>query len=453
MRIDQTNRPWRLRRFAQARLLALLAAWPLSTLAVGLAEPVVKSHLGARLQVQIPLILDQGERADEIKVRFVSAADRALLGSSPQDSAVQMRLAVVMSGRSGPSISVTSAGSVREPVLTFVIEVKTNSTRFMREYTVLLDPANYRGAHKIASVRSPQTEPAPIAAAVPQRSAALSPSIDGDLYGPVALGDTLSELGAKLRADSSVSVSQMSIALFRANPQAFIGNDVNRLVAGAYLRVPNNDESTAMSSRTARERLYGPALPSAKPSVTANGKATADVSATLQRNADKLSDQVPLEPEYRLSVLAADPASYSKVKSVISRLSGNEDIAVRDLVARMKNARQAGEELSRESLDLRGRIAAADTRISKLASELREGNERIAAVQVAIESKRSPPLHSIATVPSNVDMPVYEEQLDSRSSTAWQRLAQFTSQASQQIWLGTLAALFGVWLLVRRSQR
>ena len=346
-------------------LLALLVAWPLSALSLGLGEPQVKSHLGDRLRVQIPLILDSGERADEVKVRLASPADRERFGASVDEAAVRMRLSVETSGRDGPSISVTSAGGVNEPMLSFVIEAQSDSNRFMREYTVLLDPIDYRTAPRATSDRT--RSGVPTKSAVERPTSASAPVIDGDRYGPVAPGDTLSELGARLRPDRSVSVSQMSMALFLANPQAFTGNDVNRLISGASLRVPNRDEAIAMSAQAARERLYGrapsssprvvaaaPAIPSAmpeKPPVRAQepplktAEETAESeSETSPSDTAPTGDQALREPEYRLSIVAGDRASESTVEEIISGVSGSTDVDVLNLVERLQSARQKGDE-------------------------------------------------------------------------------------------------------------
>jgi len=59
-------------------------------------------------------------------------------------------------------------------------------------------------------------------------------------YGPVDSGETLSGI-AKTVLHDGITVNQMMIGLFHANPQAFGGN-VNVLHAGAILRIPNVDE-------------------------------------------------------------------------------------------------------------------------------------------------------------------------------------------------------------------
>ncbi len=59
-------------------------------------------------------------------------------------------------------------------------------------------------------------------------------------YGPVDRGETLSSI-AKTVLHDGITMNQMMIALFDANPQAFSGN-INVLHAGAILRIPDGEE-------------------------------------------------------------------------------------------------------------------------------------------------------------------------------------------------------------------
>ncbi|MGI9259463.1 MAG: type IV pilus assembly protein FimV [Gammaproteobacteria bacterium] len=63
---------------------------------------------------------------------------------------------------------------------------------------------------------------------------------DGGRYGPVSNGEVLSEIASRI-APAGVTLNQMMMAMFRANPEAFSGN-INRLHAGAVLKVPDLDE-------------------------------------------------------------------------------------------------------------------------------------------------------------------------------------------------------------------
>ena len=51
-------------------------------------------------------------------------------------------------------------------------------------------------------------------------------------YGPVQKGETLSRIASKVNSDRTLSPQQVMIALMRANPHAFFGNNVNNLKAG-----------------------------------------------------------------------------------------------------------------------------------------------------------------------------------------------------------------------------
>jgi pilus assembly protein FimV len=87
-------------------------------------------------------------------------------------------------------------------------------------------------------VRAPEPEPAPVAAPTPSQ------------YGPVAPGQTLFSIANDLRQDGA-SANQMMLALLRANPDAFVGDNVNALKSGSVLRVPRQDEVTQLSDAEA----------------------------------------------------------------------------------------------------------------------------------------------------------------------------------------------------------
>ena len=69
----------------------------------------------------------------------------------------------------------------------------------------------------------------------------------GDTYGPVGRGETLWTIAMRTRPDASVSPQQMMIALQRKNPQAFVKDNINNLMAGAVLTVPSAEEIAQIS--------------------------------------------------------------------------------------------------------------------------------------------------------------------------------------------------------------
>ena len=75
------------------------------------------------------------------------------------------------------------------------------------------------------------------------------PAPDQGRYGPVNSGETLSGIAQHYRSDG-VTMDQMMIALFRANPHAFSGN-INVLHEGAVLRIPDGNELRSQPPGTA----------------------------------------------------------------------------------------------------------------------------------------------------------------------------------------------------------
>lgn len=77
----------------------------------------------------------------------------------------------------------------------------------------------------------------PVAARVTRVSITSEPE-PTSRYGPVTSGETLSEIAQRLRPDD-VTLNQMMIALYEANPQGFGGN-INLIYEGVSLRIPEH---------------------------------------------------------------------------------------------------------------------------------------------------------------------------------------------------------------------
>ena len=72
-------------------------------------------------------------------------------------------------------------------------------------------------------------------------------------YGPIKRGETLSKIAGQLDLPSGYSLNQTMLALLRANPDAFLGDDINRLRRGSVLRVPDSAELGSVSADEARQ--------------------------------------------------------------------------------------------------------------------------------------------------------------------------------------------------------
>ena len=104
--------------------------------------------------------------------------------------------------------------------------------------------------------RSPAPVPAP-RAAQPEEAGMPPPPpahpTDMDMY-EVKRGDTLSKIAQKYKP-ADVSLEQMLVALFRDNPEAFAGKNMNRLKTGPLVSIPSASEAASVDAKAAKREV------------------------------------------------------------------------------------------------------------------------------------------------------------------------------------------------------
>jgi len=302
------------------RKLALLAAispalWLSSAAALGLGEIDVKSALNQRFAAVIPLAAGSAEEAESAQVSLASYAEFQRAGLERSEYLSSLRFSVRTDG-GAPRIEVSSAQIAREPFVNFLVEVRSQGNRLLREYTVLLDPPGFQPAPSAPVVATAPARPAAVAptpsavapaaqpaaaapkpatpeffetseesasrpsapAVVPQPPIASASTsgpatavVQGDSYGPVKAGETFWSIASSLR-DPSATMPQMLLAIYEANRGAFDGG-INGLRIGSSLQIPSLDQITAVPPATAKARVdalrAGPAAVKPKPAVVA----------------------------------------------------------------------------------------------------------------------------------------------------------------------------------------
>ncbi|MEO7392156.1 MAG: FimV/HubP family polar landmark protein [Ramlibacter sp.] len=228
----------------------------------------VLSALGEPLRAEIDVPEISAEELSSLRVVVATpeAFRAAGLEYNPALSGIQITLQRRADGRH--FLHLTSPRAVNDPFVDLILETNWSSGRIVRDYTMLLDPPALRQpAAPLAAQVSPvapasrapsaplsrvSPAPAPSAAAAPTgkppRSAAAprqaaspkTPSGDGKQV-TVQAGDTAGKIAAANKP-ASVSLDQMLVAILRANPDAFIGGNVNRLKAGVVLDVPTAEQ-------------------------------------------------------------------------------------------------------------------------------------------------------------------------------------------------------------------
>lgn len=108
-----------------------------------------------------------------------------------------------------------------------------------------------------ASETAPSEAAAPAASATAPKTESRKPAAPRSTRVTVKQGDTAGDLAmahmAKQPAYVQVSLNQMLVAMLRANPQAFVNGNVNRLRTGAVLTLPGAETAQNVSRNQARQ--------------------------------------------------------------------------------------------------------------------------------------------------------------------------------------------------------
>ncbi len=248
--------------------LLALTGLPGSTLALGLGELTVESKLSEPLAGEIELLGASTDELSWLEIGLASRRQHRDSGLAYTDAHTRLNFERAFNRDGKPIIRVSSEVAIAEPILSFIVQVgSTSSGRVLREYTTLLDPPGYAGtvpgthspstaAVTISPTQAHDTSTAPITVEVLEPAAASRGAADTALV-RVARGDTLWVLATRLAKGSGVAGSQLAVALFHANPGAFIAGDVNSLRAGATLSIPDLAEARRLTAREARVFLRG----------------------------------------------------------------------------------------------------------------------------------------------------------------------------------------------------
>lgn len=233
--------------------------------AAGLGRLTVLSALGQPLRAEIELTSVSSEEANGLVAKLANPDAFRAANIDFNPALLSLRFAVEQ--RSGRQIvRISSAQPMNEPFVDMLLELSWNSGRLVREYTFLLDPAELRatqsaqvapaaGANGAATrprAQQPAATPAAAAAApTPAPTQSTRPARTAETQAPAAGGQTLTEYRTK-RGDTlgkiaaqnkpvDISLDMMLVALYRANPDAFLGNNMNRLKSGQILSIPDSD--------------------------------------------------------------------------------------------------------------------------------------------------------------------------------------------------------------------
>lgn len=297
----------------------LLGLWAPNAAALALGRITVQSALGEPLRAEIDLPDINAAEMESLKAGAASPDAFRAAGLEYNPALVGLRISLQRRADGRAFLQLSSDRPVNEPFMDLMLEATWASGRIVRDYTMLFDPPALRNNTPSATAAA-QVPPAPRPAdaapmspavsaspAVPPPAVARPPAVvraapavtpvpaprpAGAQQVTVKAGDTAGRIAAANKP-ANVSLDQMLVALLRANPDAFLNGNVNRVKAGAVLDIPDAGQASAISPAQAsqtviaqskdfnafRAKLAGaaPTLQSAAPERSASGKVQAQV--------------------------------------------------------------------------------------------------------------------------------------------------------------------------------
>lgn len=429
------------------RLLLGIALVLLSgaAMALGLGEIRVKSQPGQPLVAEIPVISNEPGELEQLQARLASPITFERVGlARPEGLVSGLNFAVAISDDGKPVIRVTSSEPVQVAAVNFLIEVDWGQGRLVREYSALVDTPDALAAASQpiidaplppptdTIVREPEpiaaTEPAPAPAAEPvvptpapaeaapaPRAPAAAPAptlASGELE--VQRGQTLSQIARDL--GQGYSLDQTMLALLRANPEAFINGNINRLKQGAVLRVPQSAELAQLGEAEAAA-LVRDQMAEWRQARRPIPQPVETTAAPLASAPPRVAPAVPRTAEARLEIAPPDAGAATRAGTQ----SGID-------------AEGEGDMLANQQLTLtKEELAARESEVQELRAQVAE-----------LESLKQQQAKLIA-------------MKDSELAAAQQRLAKSQGDASQPLWLWAglgllVAGLVVAWLISRRKK-
>lgn len=433
---------WTVKQFARHPSLkmafAIVLALASSTAAaLGLGQIEVKSRSGQPLLAEIPIVSVDPAELEQLQARLASPETFTRVGLQPPQGIVSgLQFAVALDNAGNPVIRVTSAEPVTQPLLTFLIEVDWGQGRLVREYSALVDAPRTVSAPSQPSIEAPvvappnvierpleplpvapaavtpiAAEPAPInaiaVAPVPTPAATPAPdalaSATSNEYGPVKRGESLSQIAARLDVAGGYSLDQTMVALLRANPDSFIGGNLNQLKQGAVLRVPEGDALAAIDAAQATQIVRGQVRqwrdarrPVPQPAADIAGDSAAAQSANNTSKTGSVA--APRSSGARLEIAPPGASRATRAGTQSGINAGGEGKMLRQELQETKESLAARDA---ELQELKGRIADLEKLQADQQQLMTMKDTELAAVQQRLATSQAAPAAAQPAATSN----------------------------------------------------
>jgi len=352
--------------------------------AASLGKITVLSGLGQPLRAEIEISASRAELAG-MTARLAGSSAFKEAGIDYASALLDLRFDIGKRSNGTPVVKVSSTKPVNEPFMDMLVELSWPSGPLLKEYTFLLDPpevaaraaarqAAATDARVVETVRGAGAAPSASGSATATASRAAPEARKTQESGThlVQQGETLRRIAGETKHDG-VTLEQMLVGLYKKNPDAFIGNNVNRLKAGAILSIPDKAAVAAIPAAEARQiyvtqaedwNAYRQKLASA----TAQGKASSDAAAP-QAAEGKVTARVEEKPT--AADQAKDKVKVSSTEMPAKGVSGGKSaVGEEELIAKDKALKEAQD-----------RLALLEKNVSELQKLVDMKTQRLAELQ------------------------------------------------------------------------
>ncbi|MCW9056550.1 MAG: hypothetical protein OQK47_08025 [Gammaproteobacteria bacterium] len=427
--------------------MAVLAALlPGQGQTLGLGEIELNSALNQELDAEIEVLSAVPEDAEQLIVKLADRDAFARAGIDRPFLLQQLKFKVLVKDDK-PYVKVFTKSAVKEPFLSFLVEIDWPEGHMLREYTLLLDPPVYSGIESSRPASEdggrPFIDPAEQAVAqsanasqavssrpaenYQQQAQVMQPQMPAvvesysaggevtykampqarDVSGSyrVKENDTLWSMANRFRPDASVSVEQMMLALVRENPEAFIAENIHGVKRGYILRMPDRNSINSLDRQQALAQVKAHASLWREYRQSQTGAAPASAMETDQSAGEMQQDMAEME-QGKLSIVSASEGEGSEA-DIAGQDPGVQIAALRN---QLSLARESLESERLEKENLRARLNELEERVGRVLemddSELAKLQQDLTGAKQEVEAVAEPEMPE-AVQP---EMPVEDTQ-------------------------------------------
>lgn len=245
-----------LKSILKASVYMACLAWAGFACAAGLGGINVTSSLGQPLRAEIELVSIDKIDKSTLSAKLASAEAFKNAGLDYPYSLPKVKFQIEERTNGNPYVKLSTIQSVNEPFVTLLVELNWSSGKLMREYTFLLDPADYK-------IEQPKPEPVkpiepvlaapvvvpavePVAEAAPAAPAASEPATAEPLAEAPA-----EQAVAEAPADGAAAPTEQAVAEQASTEQALTQEDAPAEVAAATQDDLSKEEAIAETALSA----------------------------------------------------------------------------------------------------------------------------------------------------------------------------------------------------------